>query len=61
MDELELRLFCMDMASTLDNDTPNDLINGAEVIYMWLTGTSPPTHIASINKDGDIIINPSDN
>lgn len=61
MDEIELRMFCISHASALDNDTPNDLISSAEVVYMWLTGTVPATNIASINKDGDIVINPNDN
>lgn len=61
VNELELRMFCISNASNLDNDTPNDIINAAEVIYMWLTGIMPETHIAAIDKGGGIIINPSDN
>lgn len=60
-EETELRIVCIESAATLDNETPNDLISAAEVIYMWITGVSPKTHIASIDKDGDIIITPSDN
>lgn len=59
-DETELRLACMDCASTLDNDSVNDMVSAAEVIYLWVTNGSPDTRI-EVDKKGNLNMNPNDN
>ncbi len=59
-EEMELRMFSMDCASELDNECVEDMVDAAEIIYLWITTTSPETRI-SVDKKGNLNVDPNDN